>query len=771
MSTPLATIFGGDVTLEQGSDVTQFGWGDLSVNRNITVLGTSDSTGVVSSGAFIVNGGANIGKSLYVNLDAFVLYGRTNLTETHIDTTNGLVSITGGNKVDISVGDASQFIVTGGNLKLSSLSDTLQLYSGLNSYDAVDIRATNADGGVKILSGQSGKVDIVSGSGGIYGFTSSGNISLTASNGSGDFLVNSSSNSQNLSVILAGSTDSQIKIESSGINDTKTALVLNTSNVAGSIIISNNSTGNGTGSLSQLVGSGGFRMITNTGGAVSITSQAAGTFIEVNSANQDQNLSLLLNGQTDSTLLIQSSGINNTKTALQIQTTNTKGDIVISQPLASLGKVGVFTGMGGFNTTTQTGGSIIMNCYGAESWYTNSTTADNQHLYVSVTGNTNSKVIIKSEGKANDAITLETSNGTGGISINSIGGVYVESNNSNLGVQIATSTSGIPVKIGTVNSTTTIMGNLDVKGVTTTIESKVLTVDDNIIVVNNAPSGTSDGGLAIKRYQYANDIGAGDVVADTPDHSGTVQNGGNTATTFTLDTAANSVDNYYNGWWVKFNSGTGSGQVRRIKSYDGSLKNATLYATSDQSELITPIEGLDFVTIPDTTSTYSLYPCHFVMNIWDESRDEFAFVCSNNNPSEQITPSHYSDLHINDLQANGLYANTINDSLADITTTVSLDDGTTIPVPITSFPNKYGIYQVYIKPLNNTTRAHAIFVIGRINVSSTPGTSNRIMSVKGAQYEQLDIQWRADEYPELYYRPKPIGGSGVTVYKIKIVSL
>ena len=33
MSNPLATIFHGDVTLEQGSNVENFGWGDLNVNR------------------------------------------------------------------------------------------------------------------------------------------------------------------------------------------------------------------------------------------------------------------------------------------------------------------------------------------------------------------------------------------------------------------------------------------------------------------------------------------------------------------------------------------------------------------------------------------------------------------------------------------------------------------------------------------------------------------------------------------------------------------
>jgi hypothetical protein len=400
--------------------------------------------------------------------------------------------------------------------------------------------------------------------------------------------------------------------------------------------------------------------------------------------------------------------------------------------------------------------------------------SDGQNLTLSVTGNTDSKVVISSTGTSQDAIRVETTNGTGGIYLNSAGAVQLESNNSNSGVLIATSNPGVPVKIGTPNSTTTIMGNLEVKGVTTTVESQVVTIDDNIIVVNNAPSGTSDGGLAVKRYQNANDSGHGDVVMDTPDGNGTVQNGSNTLSSIRLAMTASNVDDFYNGWWVKITSGTGAQQVRRIKSYNGSTKVANIYTTSDQTTLLdnpTPVEGLDFTTVPDVTSEYALYPCHYVMAIWDESRDEFALVCSSKSPSDVASFAHYSDLHINNLTCNSITATTINGSIADSTITISLNDGSSVPVSITNFPFNYGAYLVFVTPLTVTTRAHAIFMIGRINVNVTPGTVVRLLSVKGAQYDQLDMQWRANQFPELYYRPTPIGGSGTTVYKIKIVSV
>jgi len=499
-----------------------------------------------------------------------------------------------------------------------------------------------------------------------------------------------------------------------------------------------------------------------------------------------------LQGATDSSLIIESEGNNLTNDAIQIRTINQNGNISISNNTSdSNGKVDIFTGKGGFIVNTLLGSTIITT-YGASSTYTNSTLEDNQDLNITVTGNTNSKVNIASSGTSNEAIKLSTSNG-GGISLSAGGTVQIQSADSNNGVRLATNTSGIPVHIGTSNSITTIYGDLNVKGTTTTINSTVTTIDDNITVVNNAPVGTSDGGLAIKRYQPANDTGSGDVVQDIAEETGFAQ-GGN-ATSIILASGSNSTQDYYNGWWVKIKTGTGANQVRRIKQYLGSSGGfvANIYSTTDHNNLPInsrpiPQEGLDFITHPDTTSEYQLFPCGYVMMIWDESQDKFAFVCNNEAPGSGNTNyPHYADVRLNDLTANNLQLNTINGSQADITRTIILDDNTSSGIKtIFDFPSRYGIYMVYVKPLTNTYRAHAIFMIGKAqNDVYQSGTIVRLLSAKGNSGDQLDMQWPHNvnsdlpsdnnnndttSYPQLYYRPSP-GVSGSTTYKVKIVSL
>lgn len=767
-SFPQASIFYGDINVFQGSDVTQFGYGDININRRCVILGTENST-CNTDGSLIVGGGVGVTKTANFHENLNVLYGVTNLTETHIDTTNGPFTVTGGNAINMQVGSQVQIISTGGNASLIASTQSAQLFGGLNSDLAVDIKATDPAGGVRVMSGAGiGAVNIVSGSGGISGVTSSGNISLTANGGNGSFTVNTTSDNQNLSFALNGNTDSSVNIQSSGNNTTRPAINIETTNTAGNMTITN-SQGLGSGNISIATGSGGFSVLTNTGGSISVVSQGAGSAYLVNSSGSNQNLTLGLNGATDSSLNIQSSGTNS---AIRIQSTHTTGNIEVIQPPLSQSKVDILSGTLGFHVTTRTGGPIVMTANGASSTYTNATTSDNQNLYVSVTGNTDSRVVISSSGTSNQAISLSTTNSSGGIFLNASGAVQIESQSVANGVNIATSNIGVPVYIGTPSSTTTIYGDLNVKGVTSTINSTVVTVDDNILVLNNAPSGTSDGGLAIKRYQNANDVGTGDVVIDNPEETGTCQNSGNSTTAIQLDLAANNTNDYYNGWWVKITSGTGSGQVRRIKTYDGSTKIATIYSTVDQSiSNVIPIEGMDFSTIPDNTSVYSLYPCHYVMNIWDESNNEFAYVCSGTDPQDTTNIAHYADLHINDLTSNAIIANTINGSQADTTTTVTLNNSSSTPVSITGFPENYGVYLVFVKPLTDTLRAHSIFMIGRVNSPTTPGTVVRMIAVKGANNDQLDMQWPANSYPQLLYRPFPIGLGGTTTYKVKIVTL
>lgn len=761
-TTPLSTIFEGDVTLGTGSDISQFGYGDLYVTRRGWFYGTEDSVSP-TTGTIVSYGGLGVLKDAQFGSDINVLYGTSYLTETKIDTTNGLMSVTGGNKVFIQVGDSSQFISTGGSLTLSSLSDRTIVEGGLNANDAIKISATNPAGGVFVQSGSGiGSINLISGSGGISGFCSSGNLNLTSNNGNTNIINNTVVDNQDMNLELNGITDSQISIKSSGTNTSKPAIFINTTNTAGNMKISNNN-GIGNGSIDIYTGSGGFNVTTNTGGNTNIITQGANANILLKSTGTGQIMTVGINNTTDSAVILTSSGINTTRNAIQITTTNTAGNISINQVPFSMGGVNTLTGRGGFNVTTQTGGSIVMNAYGNISTYTNTTTDDYQDLTVSVTGNTKSKVNIVSEGTEYNAINIQS---TGGIYGLSNGPISFNTSDTSNGINIGTNISNVPIYLGTPNSVTTIYGNLDVKGETSTIESQIVVIKDNVVIVNNAPSGTSNGGLGIKRWQSANNTGVGDVVIDIPDETGTLR-GGNTLTTVALPFTSSSINNYYTGWWIKITSGTGANQVRKIKSYNGSTYVATIYSTNDQTDSISPIEGLDFLTIPDNTSEYGLFPCGYEFLLWDESLNEFSFGCSPLASGNSL--NHYSNLHINDLTASNVNCNTINNSTADIITTVTLTSNSVVPVTITDFPKNYGVYTVMVEPIISTG-AYAIFSIGRNNYSGSSGVVARLTSVKGVNNEQLDMQWPVNSYPQLLFRPSK-GINGTSQYRMKIISI
>jgi hypothetical protein len=767
---PLSTIFNGDITVERGSDIAQFGNGDLNVYNKGNFYGTENSTNA-SNGTITVYGGIGIAKDTWIDQQLSVL-GITSLKSTLIDTgSNGGVTVTGSDAVSISVGAASQFVSTNGNLTLKALNERLVLEGGKNDDNAVNITATNVDGGVNILSGiTNGKIQLVSGAGGIYETASNGNIVLSATNGEGEFTVSSVAAGQNLRLGVIGQTDSQVLIESSGTNVTRDAIKINTTNTGGNISIFTNN-GLGGGSISAKTGSGGFSLITNTGGSTVITTQAASSEIKNLTSNANDNLVLNLQNATDSSIILKSEGTSATRDAIALTTTNAAGNIHIFNTAGSTGYIHQNAGSGGYEVTTQAGGVLSQITNGAISTYTNTTTSDSQDLNISVTGATASRVNISSSGTGPDSIILQSTAAAGGILVTAQGAMEVRSNDTSAGIKIGTN-NNVPINIGGGTSVTTIYGDLDVRGLTTTIESTVVTIEDNIIFVNNAPVSMSDGGMGIKRYQFANDTNAGEVVSDTADETGTAQGGSTSAITLSL--SANGANDYYTGWWVKITGGTGASQVRRIKTYNGIDKIATIYTTVDQTGVLnnpTPVEGLDFTTPPDGTSTYSLYPCAYILAIWDESLDEFAIVCTPSSPGQGAANfSHYSNLHINDLQANNILATTVNGATADRTIFVTLTDNATTPVLMPDFLSTFGVFIVMVKPRTTTTRAYSIFLIGRVDESTKPGQVSRIISIKGTNGGQLDMSWNANSFPSLQYRPAP-GVAGTTEYSLRLITI
>lgn len=800
MSAPLSSLFHGDITIETGCDTSLYGPGQLSVADSVTILGVQNGTS--TSGALnIKNGGLSVFSNTYLT-GTLTVNSTSNLQTTYIDTTLGPLSVSGGNAFTVAVGSNISLLTTGGNASLTASTGTTIISSGDNVANAVQITATNnAGGGVTVLSGQSGGLFLTGGSGGIQGVTSAGNINLTANNGSGSFVVNSSVANQNLTLAQYGSNVSSgvlITADGAGANGNASVQVVST-NTAGNIVLQNNTTGSGT--ITNIAGSGGYFVTTMSGGSIGLTANAANSYFYVNSSGgSGQTLTVGVTGGSyaGNQLILTSNGTNPTQAVL-IQTSNTAGGIMINQPVGSQGGVVINTGSSGLSATTQVGGGINLVANGAASTFYNNTTAAGQNLTICVNGTSANSLVLCSQGMGSQAIQLNSTGTSGGIFATAAGSISINTSDSTNGIKIGTSTT-VPVMIGTLNSTTTIMGNLDVRGTTTTVESTVVQITDNIIEINNGPTGTSDGGIATKRYQPANNNCIGDVVQDTPDYHGSVVSA--TTTTITLSTTQStmggiptSVPNLA-GWWIKIVTGIGACECRRIKSNSGAILQ--IFTSADQTTpggLIyntIPHEGLDWNAadstgisgaIPDSTSTYALYPCEWIISMWDSTANRFILCCSPMISASSAPPiAHYVDLQINNLIANNITATSINGVSADTQITFSLADNSTALYELSptnvgsvSFPYSYGIYIVMIRPKVATQiRASGIFLIGSLGGSSC-GQVVRIISVKGTSGDQLDMSWPVaggsfTGYPTVFYRPAP-GTSTTTVYTIKVIAV
>jgi len=804
MSAPLSSLFHGDITIETGCDTALYGTGSLNVADSVTILGAGNATGTGTGALIVSNGGFSVYKDTYLR-GILTVNSTSNLQTTFIDTTLGPLSVSGGNAVTVAVGGSVSLLTTSGNASLiASVGNTI-VSSGLNAVDAVQITATNnVGGGVTVLSGQSGGLTLISGSGGIQGTASAGSINLTANNGSGSFVVNSSSANQNLTLAQYGTnTSSGVLITADGYGNGGNAVLITSTNTAGNINIVNNQTAAGTGSVNVNSGAGGIYATTLTGGSIGLTANGANSYFYVNSTGgSGQTLTVGVTGGSyvGNKLVLTSNGTNPTQAVL-IQTTNTAGGIMISEPAGSQGGVVIDTGSSGLMATTQVGGGINLTANGAASTFYNNTTGTGQNLTISVNGTSANSLILSSQGMGSQAIQLNSTGTSGGIFATAAGTISINTSDSTNGINIGTATT-VPVTIGTSTSTTTVMGNLDVRGTTTTIESTVVQITDNIIEINNGPTGTADGGIATKRYQPANNNCVGDVIADTPDYFGSVLSA--TSTSITLDTTqsvtggipTSPATNFFAGWWVKIQTGLGACEVRRIKSNTAGVFQ--IFSSADQTtpgSLIyntVPPEGLDWSAtdanavagaIPDATSTYRLYPCQWIISMWDSSANRYVLVCSPMIAASSTPPiAHYVDLQINNLYANAITANTINGVLADTQISFTLADNSTAlfelkPSNVTDgqFAFPYGIYIVMVRPTTaQQTRSSAIFLVGSLG-NITCGQVVRIISVKGTTNEQLDMSWPASGgaftgYPCIQYRPAP-GTISTTNYTAKIIAV
>lgn len=199
-----------------------------------------------------------------------------------------------------------------------------------------------------------------------------------------------------------------------------------------------------------------------------------------------------------------------------------------------------------------------------------------------------------------------------------------------------------------------VYGDFTVKGISTTVNSTVVSIQDNAFVVNSLPSSLSDGGVLVKRYQMPDNSGIqGEVIKDSVDQSSTFDPGSSIPDILVLNNTSSSTNNFYRGWWIKITSGSGINQVRRIKSYDGATKTATIYSTSDNTDNF--LDGLDLTVAPNAGDSYNLYSGTYSGVFYDDTNDEWALGKIPYDTGAGTFPLvDYQDLHVKTLTASGI---------------------------------------------------------------------------------------------------------------------
>lgn len=343
-----------------------------------------------------------------------------------------------------------------------------------------------------------------------------------------------------------------------------------------------------------------------TSGQVRLTSAGASTTIDA--------VQILATDTADGNILIRGSGTyDNSNPAVKIHADNAASGQI---ELRSLGDSATVDAVSIVAPGT-VGGNVVIQAAGSTA----------PAINISST-NAASKIVVNSAGSGIDTVDIEAP--AGGISLVALKELNLQSGDVAVGVKIATATSGVPVVIGTGTSLTTVAGDLLVNGTTTSLSTETLVVKDNIIIINSGNGELGlDSGVVARRFQTPNGAAVGDVIIPAPSYQETHEFVAGSAAPGTLnfDLYCSSVNDFYKGWWVYITSGPAVGVVRRIKSYDGTTKVATVYLTADNTPEPNYFnDGLDLVLVPVAGDDFVLMSSPYVGNFYSESNDEWTFA-------------------------------------------------------------------------------------------------------------------------------------------------
>jgi hypothetical protein len=166
------------------------------------------------------------------------------------------------------------------------------------------------------------------------------------------------------------------------------------------------------------------------------------------------------------------------------------------------------------------------------------------------------------------------------------------------------------------------------------VVEKQAKINDNLPIIgynNENTIASRDIGLLYQRYQVSNDSGSGDIVNDAtpPQFIDSIPNQ-STITNLSqikFSNLTNITDNYYVGWWIKIVSGSNTNQVRKITSYNGAQRIATLD---------TPFTNQN----PNNGATVNFYSNSYVVSYYDETNDTFAFGYTHSKPTNGIVDNN-----------------------------------------------------------------------------------------------------------------------------------
>jgi len=603
--------------------------GALVTFGGITIQCETDSSSNTNGGSLLVGGGASVGKSLYIGDNVYVtndtylnnLYFTSTNINNYIQAPNSSRTVNSFLPTHFTrYNNTSENILTISNSGI--ITTSIQIGGSLEIIDGYTIQFTN------------------------------GNLGIIPNSTSSNYNINIGTIGNYTNLNIYGSNSGQIQWQSSRSNLllTNSSIQLNNVNSTGSIVLT---TPNNSGT--SFIQASGTNMTMNIG--QSTTSNQLTTILSNNLG--DSTITFLPSSISSSSLILTNNifstfngpvktndRVEYSGNALHQTIDNTSGNSIWYY-LGELNNINVESGYceidfaNGVNTNSNDISglklSVAINgtsCISAHSHYGNimynstekpicyifNDTFDDYKLFVKVSSNSQTNINVLTQRNTKFVLLQE---GNGIVPNGNISGY---------------NQTWIQKYVTNIEST------LKYTSGDFTIEGTQFKVCDNLPIIgyNNINTNNSrDLGILFQRYQIANELGEGDITNENavPTFIDSIPNQSliTTLDQLKLSTLANITDNYYTGWWIKVASGSNTNQVRKIISYNGLQRVATLE---------TPFTTQN----PNSGDTVNFYNNGYVVNYYDEEDDTFVLGYTNNKPvSGNIINNNDANLRIKSL--------------------------------------------------------------------------------------------------------------------------